>query len=172
MNSKLWKSSGGDVFFKRLSDFLVSALGYRQSRIEENTERLLSGVLNDPAEQRGDAVMMEWSTLQPYFAADQPAPPEETAAAAIAAMARFRRDTLEPWLRRHDCPEEDIQAALALLPRSMAELGVTASRHRLAERLPLIFQQLTAEIQVCRLEWGHQEKHSLSSLQNLFRNHK
>lgn len=150
MNPKLWSASGGERFFKKLSDLLQTALGNRQSRIEKNTNRILSSVLDDPARGDGGALMREWMTLQRFFALEAGgAPAEETAAAAIAAIAHFRQTVFEPWLRLHNCPEAEIEALSRLLPQSPAELG-PASRYRLAERLPLIFQQLTAEIEECK----------------------
>jgi hypothetical protein len=150
MNPKLWTASGGERFFKKLSDLLQNALGNRQSRIEKNTNRILSSVLDDPVRGDGGALMREWMTLQRFFAVNgDDASAEQTAAAAIEAIARFRHEVFEPWLRLHNCPEAEIEAILRLLPQSVAELGPT-SRHRLAERLPLIFQQLTAEIEESR----------------------
>ena len=152
MNPKLWTTSGGESFFRKLSDLLQTALGNRQSRIEKNTNRILSSVLNDPASD-GGAMAREWLALERYFtpgAGETAATPEQAAAAAIDALARFKRDIFVPWLRLHNCPEEEIQALMRLLPEHAAELGAS-SRRRMAERLPLIFQQLKAEIEECRL---------------------
>ena len=150
MNSKLWKTSGGEHFFKKLSDVLQTALGTRQSRIERNTNRILQSVLSEGASRSGDALMLEWATLQPFFACNGEGRPEDVAAAAIQAVDRFRLTVLEPWLVRRNCLREEAEAFLDLLPMTAADLG-PATRHRLAERLPLIFQQLTAEIDECRL---------------------
>jgi hypothetical protein len=151
MNPKLWTTSGGESFFRKLSDLLQTALGHRQSRIEKSTNRILSSVLKDPASVDGGAVVREWMALERYFnpGAGETATPEQTASAAIDAVTRFKRDIFAPWLRLHNCSEDEIQALMRLLPESPGELGV-GSRRRLAERMPLIFQQLKAEIEECR----------------------
>jgi hypothetical protein len=149
MNPKLWTASGGERFFQKLSELLQSALTHRQSRIQKNTNRLLSSVLDDPSARDGSAVVREWIALAPVFAYGGDATsPDEKADAVIEAVTRFKREVFEPWLRLHDRAEEDIRAIMRLLPESPTELGAP-SRHRLAERLPLIFQQLKAELEEC-----------------------
>lgn len=149
MNAKLWKTSGGEHFFKKLSDLLQTAFGDRRGRIERNTNRILESVLRDAAARSGDALMLEWAALQPFFTVNGEARPEEVKAAAIGAIAKFKDEILDPWLSDSSCTKEEAEALLDLLPGTIAELG-SGSRHRLAERLPLIFQQLTAEIEESR----------------------
>ena len=150
MNPKLWASSGGERFFKKLSDLLQTALGNRQNRIEKNANRILSSVLENPVSGDGGALMREWLALAPFFEIDPGAASSEQAGtAAVEAIARFKRDYCEPWLRLHNRREDDIEALLSLFPESVAEL-TGGSKHRLSGRLPLIFQQLTAEIEEYR----------------------
>lgn len=149
MNSKLWKTSGGEHFFKKLQDFLQTALGTRQTRIERGTNRILRGVLSERGGRGGDGLMLEWAALQPFFTVSGDKRPEDVAAAAIQAVDRFRDEVLQPWLQRRNFRGEEAAALIELLPTSPAALG-PPSRHRLAERLPLIFQQLSAEIEECR----------------------
>jgi hypothetical protein len=149
MNPKLWASSGGEGFFKKLGDLLQTALGNRQNRIEKNANRILSSVLSDPAGGDNSALLREWMALETLFAVNGAASGEQAATAAIEAVTRFKRNVFGPWLRLHNCPDAEMEALLKLLPDTVAELSA-GSRHRLPERLPLIFQQLTAEIEEYR----------------------
>jgi hypothetical protein len=149
MNPKLWASSGGEGFFKKLGDLLQTALGNRQSRIEKNANRILSSVLSDMSGGDNSALLCEWMTLETLFTVNGETSGEQVANTAIEAVARFKRDVFGPWLRLHNCPDAEMEALLKLLPDRAAELSA-GSRHRLPERLPLIFQQLAAEIEECR----------------------
>lgn len=149
MNPKLWASSGGEGFFKKLGELLQTALGNRQSRIEKNANRILSSVLSDPSGGDNSALLREWMSLEPLFAVNGQSSGEQAANAAIEAVTRFKHHVFEPWLRLHNCPNAEMEELLKLFPDTAVELS-GGSRHRLPERLPLIFQQLAAEIEECR----------------------
>jgi hypothetical protein len=103
---------------------------------------------NNELEPHSDSIGMEkalndeWARLAGFFDAEAG---EETARAAIGAIAEFRRTVCEPWLHARNRSGPEIDRFLRLLPEKPEALLSPLPGHD-RERLSLIYQQLSCEI--------------------------
>jgi hypothetical protein len=143
VNGELWAKSGGERFIGALVDALKAKERARRQRIGETIERFLDRRRTAGFQSGYASLNDEWARLAGFFDAEAG---EESARAAIGAIAEFRRTVCEPWLHAQNRSGPEIDRFLLFLPdKPEALLSPLPGQER--TQLPLIYQQLSCEIQ-------------------------